>query len=93
MSSNPGVQRPCPHVRQDLACSCSAGDEQPNSEHHAQCLRQGWPCGERCQYVCTKTIDLTEAEVLAIIDWIREGDSRWTIRHVTAVLKRLVGGG
>lgn len=44
MSSNWSVQRPCPHVRQDLACSCSAGDEQPNVEHHAQCLRQGWPC-------------------------------------------------
>jgi hypothetical protein len=39
----------CPHVRQDLPCSCTAGDEQPNTEHHPACMRRGRDCDpERC---------------------------------------------
>lgn len=39
----------CSHVRQDLQCSCSVGDERPNAEHHERCMRRGHPCSPgRC---------------------------------------------
>ena len=40
-----------------------------------------------------KGIHLTEEELLACHDWIREGDSPRTIGLVTTLLKRLIGGG
>lgn len=61
---------------------------------HAEMARIGWIAEEAdAGQPLEVTVTLSPEETLACIDWIREGESRLTVGLVTAVLKRIVGGG
>jgi hypothetical protein len=56
-------------------------------------------CSEPCTHArCNGTgkvvtLHLSDDELTAVYDWIREGKSRKTVGHVCDVLKRILGGG
>lgn len=51
------------------------------------------PDEDEAEAINVVTLSLTDDEMTAIYDWIREGDSPKTIGHVCDVLKRILGGG